>query len=61
MIVIYDLTDNYIQKITDPEMANITGGKSDYFPDVNLAFVSIVQLNVFANSTSNYADVNIKL
>jgi hypothetical protein len=60
MIIISDLNDNYIQEITAAETPTIFGGKSDFFPDINIAIISVVQINALTNYTSNYADINIK-
>jgi hypothetical protein len=60
MIIISDLNDSYIQEITPAETPAIFGGKSDFFPDINIAIISVVQINALTNYTNNYADVNIK-
>ena len=60
MIIISDLNESYVQEVTTLEMASVFGGKSDFFPDINIAFVSIIQINVLTDYTNNYADVNIK-
>jgi hypothetical protein len=67
MIIISDLNESYMQEVTTAEMSSISGGKSDYspninivFPDINIAVVSIIQINTLTNYTNNYADVNIK-
>jgi hypothetical protein len=60
MIIISDLNESYVQEVTAAETSSISGGKSDYFPDINIAFVSIIQINVLTDYTNNYADVNIK-
>ena len=60
MITISDLNESYVQEVTTAEMSSIFGSKSDFFPDINIAFVSIIQINILTDYTNNYADVNIK-
>jgi hypothetical protein len=60
MIIISDLNETYMQEVTAAETPSIFGGKSDFFPDINIAVVSVIQVNAFTNYTNNYADVNIK-
>lgn len=63
MIIISDLNDSYIEKVTKPEASNIIGGVSPLTPsisiNVNIDFVNIIQINAFTNNVNNYANVNI--
>jgi hypothetical protein len=61
MIVISDLSQNYIQEVATAEMSAIIGGsrRKGYSYSKKEAYVDLYQVNVFTKNSGNYADVRI--
>jgi hypothetical protein len=61
MIVISDLSQNYIQEVPAAEMSAVVGGsrRKGYSYSRKEVYVDLYQVNVLSKNSGNYADVRI--